>query len=96
MMLHLHPDRVRLDRIEAFPSQATAMARDHKHLSATGRVRYGWLTQDLNPQGAVGDATLADAGKGRLLVDHAARGLVDLVGDMARFPLDQIEAGRPA
>ena len=41
----------------------------------TGPAGFAWMTQDLNPTGAVGDATLARAEKGEAALAHGARGL---------------------
>ena len=42
---------------------------------------------DLNPDGAAGNASAATAEKGEMLLDHAVRGLVELVEDVDRFDL---------
>jgi len=55
-------------------------------------VRMGWQAQDLNPAGACGDAANADAERGRALVNHAARALVELLMEVDRYPLDQIKS----
>ncbi len=87
MMLHLRPDLVRLDAVAKFPSTGMAMETEFKRLRATGRAGFAWQTQDLNPAGVVGDATVATAELGARLVDHAAHGLVELVQDLIRFEL---------
>jgi len=87
MMLHLRPDLVRRDAVAAFPSHGAAMEADFMHLRATGRTGYGWQTQDLNPAGVVGDALSATPELGRVLVDHAAQGLAELIRDLLRFEL---------
>jgi len=87
MLLHLRPDLVRQDAVAAFRSFGEAMEGDFMHLRATGRTGYGWQTQDLNPAGVVGDASVATAELGKALVDHAARGLAELIRDLLRFEL---------
>jgi creatinine amidohydrolase len=87
MMLHLRPDLVRLGAVAKFPSIGEAMETDFQRLRATGRSGFAWQTQDLNPAGVVGDATMATAELGARLIDHAARGLVELVQDLSRFEL---------
>jgi len=87
MMLHLRPDLVRRDRIEAFPSQGEKMAADFAWLRATGRTGFGWQAQDLNPNGAVGNAAAATAELGAALVAHAARGVAELIRDLSRFEI---------
>ncbi len=87
MMLHLAPDVVRTDAIGAFPSQGEKMAADFMRLRANGRIGFGWQTQDLNPTGAVGDASAATPELGSVLVGHAAQGLAELIQDLIRFEL---------
>ena len=89
MMLHLRPELVRLNAVARFPSTGEAMEMHFTRLRATGRSGFAWQTQDLNAQGVVGDAAAATAELGRQLVDHAARGLVELIRDLIRFELPQ-------
>jgi creatinine amidohydrolase len=90
MLLHLAPDRVRMDRAGVFPSLSERISRAHTLLSPEGAVGFGWMTQDLNPAGAVGDATDSDPARGKALVDHAAERLVVLLGEIEAFDLAQI------
>jgi creatinine amidohydrolase len=46
--------------------------------------------QDLNPQGAAGDATRASADKGRAIVDFVARRFVELLHEVHRFDLARL------
>lgn len=87
LMLHLRPDLVRRDRIADFPSAARAVAAGNRVLRSHGRIGTGWMTADLNPAGAVGDARLATAEAGRALLEHAAAALATLVGEVHRLPL---------
>ncbi|TAD88295.1 MAG: creatininase family protein [Alphaproteobacteria bacterium] len=90
MMLHLAPDRVRMDRASTFPSLSEQLAEECAILSPEGAVGFGWMTDDLNPTGAVGNATDADAERGRALVEHAATRLVTLLAEMAAFDLNRL------
>ena len=92
MMLHLRPDLVRMERAKNFRTLSMEMATEYRRLSPIGRVRMGWQAQDLNPEGACGDATNADAERGRALVEHAAQALVELLVEIDRYPLDRIKA----
>lgn len=91
MMLHLAPARVRVERIADFPSMAADLAARFKWLHPHGRIGFGWQIQDLNPDGACGDATQADADKGRVLVERAARNLVELLEEIHQ--LDAVADG---
>ncbi len=94
LMLHLHPELVRMTQAVNFRSAAETVERDNRVLRVEGAVGFGWQTQDLNAQGACGDASLADADKGALVLDRAARALATLVGEVARhrMPFAQPEA----
>jgi creatinine amidohydrolase len=92
MMLHLEPGLVQRDRAADFRPLMAELAHDHRHLSPTGAGRLAWMAQDLHPSGACGDATNADAERGRALVEHAAQALVTLLGEIDRYPLDRLRA----
>jgi creatinine amidohydrolase len=91
IMLHLKPALVRQERIAAHPSLSAGMEGDYERLTPFGRVGFGWQAQDLSETGACGDATLASAESGRLLVDQAATALAELLGETARLPLDTLK-----
>lgn len=90
MMLHLRPDLVTPHECRDFKSLGIEMEREFRFLAPTGAIAFGWQTQDLNPYGACGDARDADAERGRQVVEHAARSLVQLLLEMQRFPLDAL------
>jgi creatinine amidohydrolase len=69
------------------------MAEDFKWLSAFRPVGFGWMTQDLHPSGAVGDATLAAAQKGEKALAHGANAFVELLQDVDRFDLRRLADG---
>jgi creatinine amidohydrolase len=90
-MLHLAPALVRMDQAAPAPSLSAAMTADYRHLSPLGRIApFAWHTQDLNPTGVCGDPTLASAEIGRQLVEQAATKLVEILGEVDRFPLDRL------
>jgi creatinine amidohydrolase len=90
MMLHLHPHLVDMSRALDFVSAARAIASANKVLRVEGSVGFGWQTQDLNPHGACGDATAADAELGRKLVERAALALAALIVEVERYPLESL------
>ncbi|TVR98346.1 MAG: creatininase family protein [Wenzhouxiangellaceae bacterium] len=81
MMLHLHPDRVRCDRLGDFPSSADPDTL----LGPTGPASYAWLAEDLNGDGVTGNAAAATAEQGKLLVDHYATLLARVLTEAAAF-----------
>lgn len=90
VMLHLAPDSVDMSKASAFTSYATELSRRHTHLTATGNVQFGWMAQDLNSLGAVGDASLASAEIGQAIVASAARALLELVEEAIAFDLGSL------
>ncbi|MDR3373071.1 MAG: creatininase family protein, partial [Ancalomicrobiaceae bacterium] len=85
LMLALRPDLVRIDRMADFRSTQEGFEAEFRHLRAYGPVQFGWKTEDLNPAGALGDATLATADKGAASLDHGARAFIELLDDVHRF-----------
>lgn len=90
LMLHLHPELVRMELAQDFVSEQQTYLTEFKHLRGHGKAQYGWKAQDLNPTGALGNATRATAEKGRLSLDHAARGFIELLEDVAAFDLTRL------
>jgi creatinine amidohydrolase len=93
MMLHLRPDLVQMAHARDFRPLGAEMADGYRHLGPTGPARFGWMAQDLHPSGACGDATNADAERGRALVEHAAEGLMEVLTEVDRFPLSHLHDG---
>ena len=90
LMLHFRADLVDMGKAKRFPSKAAEMEKDYKHLRPAGQHGFGWIAQDLNPDGALGDASAATADKGRLTAEHQADGFIALLRDVARFPLKEL------
>jgi creatinine amidohydrolase len=87
LMLHLRPDLVRHDALTDFPSAARTRFGPGGALGFEGAAgSLGWMMQDVNPDGACGNAAAASAEKGERLLDHLAARLVALLGEMARHP----------
>jgi creatinine amidohydrolase len=87
LMLHFRPDLVRPEKVQNFVSSAQAMEKEFAYLRPTGLQAFGWIAPDLNPHGAVGDASLATAEKGRLTAQHQVDGFIALLRDMTKFDL---------
>ncbi|MGE3144662.1 MAG: creatininase family protein [Pseudorhodoplanes sp.] len=92
MMLHLQRGLVEMEQAADFAPASAAMPKDYTLLTAEGPVAFAWMTQDLHPSGACGNAAAADAEKGRAVVTRAAAALVALLQDMDRFPLQNLHA----
>ena len=85
VMLHLRPDLVDMDRARDFRSEQLKFIDEFEHLRAHGPVQFGWKAQDLNADGAVGNAAAATSEKGKAVVDHQAKAFVGLCGDVHAF-----------
>jgi creatinine amidohydrolase len=94
IMLAAFPDSVRKERIANFESTEKKMTTEFRWLSAGRPAPFAWAMQDLNPAGAVGDATAATAEKGKALIEHGARAFVELLADVKKFDLARL-AGQP-
>ena len=87
IMLAAYPELVRREKIANFIPSTYAMEREYKYLRADFPAGFGWMTQDLNASGAVGDASLASPDKGEAALAHGARAFVALLKDVERFEL---------
>lgn len=85
IMLARYPQAVRKDAIADFHPASVQFEKDFRYLSTQRPAPFAWQAQDLNPSGAIGDATKASAEKGEALLDHGARALCELLGDIDRF-----------
>jgi len=81
-----------MGRAANFRPLMTELAQDYQQLSPTGAGRLAWMAQDLHPSGACGDATNADAERGRALVEHAAQSLIALLREIDRYPLTRLRS----
>jgi creatinine amidohydrolase len=87
------PETVRASNIDNFVPASLAMAQEFRWLGAFRPVGFGWMTQDLNASGGVGDASLATAEKGAAVLDHGARGFIELLREIDRFDLARLKQG---
>jgi len=85
VMLAMWPDRVDMAKAEAFPSRQSDFAKSYKHLRAYGPHAFGWKMSDLSAKGVAGNAAAATAERGEKLVEHAVKGFIELLEDVARF-----------
>lgn len=93
IMLARHPDLVRVDAIGHFPSNGAAMEASYRQLSTQRPAPLAWQAQDLNPSGAVGDATQASADKGERVLAHGAAAFCELLADVDKFDVTTLSDG---
>jgi creatinine amidohydrolase len=93
LMRAIRPDAVREDKVADFKSEAVAMEREFKWLRTDRPAGFGWMTQDLNDAGALGDARAGTREKGEAALEHGARSFIELLEDVDRFEFDRLKDG---
>ncbi len=87
LMLALRPDLVDMEKAQNFASEQSGMAERHEKLGWHGSAaNIAWMAQDLNPAGAVGDASAASAEAGQRDIRAVAEGFVSLLQELAQDP----------
>lgn len=87
LMLAFRPGAVRMEKAENFVSRVAEMERRFTILRATQPVGFGWMSQDLNPAGAVGEAAEARSDKGEATAAFGAQAFIDLLREVDGFDL---------
>jgi creatinine amidohydrolase len=95
MMLALRPDLVRMDKAQNFHSAWEAQEARFTTLVPEGSVGFGWEAQDLNPAGALGDASRATAAIGDRLLSHASERFAKLLEEVHSLDLSAWLRDRP-
>ena len=93
LMLYLQPDLVKRDAIEAFAGLPSKLAERNAELGVEKPIGLGWMSQDLHPSGACGNAAGADAHRGKAYLEHIANALVRLLAELTATPLSVIGNG---
>ena len=91
LMLHLRPDLVRREAVEEFAGLPGELAERNDQLGVEKPIGFGWMSQDLHPAGACGNAAAADAGRGKAYLEHIADALVRLLAEVTATPLSIID-----
>lgn len=86
LVMHLRPDLVRRDALADFPTLGSTIAARGGLLGVEDPVGIGWMAQDLNAQGACGNAAAASAEKGALVLEHMAQALVRVLAELQDMP----------
>ena len=93
IMLARYQDQVRKDAIADFPGSSIAMEQQYRWLSTQRPAPFAWQAQDLNPSGAVGNATLAVPAKGEQLLDQGAGAFCELLVEVDKFDVNRLAKG---
>lgn len=89
LILHFQPHLVDMSRADNFVSIAGRDEQQFQHLRPTGAYGhvYAWIASDINPSGAVGDASLGTAEKGKQIAEANVVGMLDVLAEVERMPL---------
>ncbi|WP_342358961.1 creatininase family protein [Terrarubrum flagellatum] len=90
MMLHFRPDRVRMEKAKNFAPSTIKISKEFDLLRPTGFNAFGWIAQDIHPDGAAGDASVATAEKGRVTAEYRAQQFIKLLRDVTCFSLSRL------
>ncbi|MEZ5251831.1 MAG: creatininase family protein [Ilumatobacteraceae bacterium] len=82
VVLHLAPELVRMDLAERRVPEKLA---GNKYVRFGGRVSFGWLSNDFNPDGYIGDPLPADAELGKQLFEGNVRAFGEALREVATF-----------
>lgn len=93
LMLAFRPALVDMAKAKDFSPFSRQMEQTFKHLRANHPVGFGWLSEDLHQEGAMGDARGATREKGEAAAAFGARCFVELLEDVAAFDLAHLERG---
>ena len=93
LMLAFRPDLVREEECADFQSANVEMERSFLWLRAHGGIGFGWMSQDLSPSGAMGNAEGARPEKGEASADYGATAFIELLQDIEAFDLVRLADG---
>lgn len=82
MVLHLRPELVDMSLAERKVPEGLAR---NKHVRFGGSVSFGWLSNDFDPSGVIGDPIGANAELGARLFDSCVGMLCEAFGEIERF-----------
>ena len=93
MMLALKPDRVDMAQARDFHSTSQDRSAAYPIIGNGKSAKLGWMMQDYNPMGAAGNAAIATADKGRVVIAAAGRRLAEMLQEIAALPLTTLVDG---
>ncbi len=82
VFMHLRPDEVHLSRATRKVPEALA---SNQHVKFGGSVMFGWLSNDFDPDGYIGDPTGATADLGKQLFENNVAHLAEQLGEIKTF-----------
>ncbi len=95
VMLALTPHLVDMGKARNFVSRWQGAANVAPRVAPPAGAPLAWQAQDLNPMGAVGDASAATAEQGEEILDFAAQRMAELWQQVAAFDVDAWLSNEP-
>jgi creatinine amidohydrolase len=86
LMLAIAPELVRMERALVFHSTSEDRAARYPILGNGKSAKLGWMMQDYNPSGAVGNAAAATAEMGRAVIEASGKALAQLLAEFHALP----------
>ncbi len=93
LMLAFREESVKKDKLADFLPESITMEKEFAKLRSERPAGFAWLTQDLNPAGALGNAKTATRDKGEAAADFGAKAFIELLEDVNRFDLKRLKDG---
>lgn len=90
LMLAFKPELVDMSLAQPFEPYSVAMEKDFLRLRANHPTGFAWLSEDLSPEGAMGDPRGAKLEKGSQAAEHGARAFIELMNDVSLFDLSRL------
>jgi len=90
LMLAFRPELVDGTRVRDFSVATRDFERDFTWLRADRPIGFGWMAQDLSPDGAMGNAARASAAKGDAAADYWATAFIELLRDVEAFEMTRL------
>jgi creatinine amidohydrolase len=90
MLLALSPELVDMEQSQNFASTSEDRSKVYAILGNGKSAKLGWQMQDYNAAGAVGNAAVATAEKGRLVLDAAGRALAQMLSELHHLPISTL------
>ncbi len=90
MMLALREKYVDMAQARDFKSTAQDRAANYPLLGNGSSAKLGWQVQDYNAMGAAGNAAIATAAKGQVILDAAGLQLAKLLQEVSDLPLSTL------
>ena len=82
VFMHLRPDQVQLEKAARRVPEALDK---NTHVKFGGSVSFGWLSNDFNPDGYIGDPTGATAERGKQLFERSIATLSEAMEEVKTF-----------